>query len=398
MADLNPNIIMGAQLPQIQSPLDNYSKAMTLQSLAAKNQTDQLQARQAQQDFGDNQALRNATANHTTVDENGNPTIDRPGMLKELGTTSPSLVPKAAMSFGQQDAQIQEQKIKTLHGKLDAMGQFLGGVHDQDSYVNALQQAKSIGADISQFPPQYDPNVVKHAQFATLNAKDQIEATQKQQEIGIKEEDLSVKRQQFQDTKQTESFKDLMGHAESSRQLPDVKQAYLDRYNTQKIKDLIGTGDPNKLPKGMVGLLIGEVGKVAQGQAPTEETLKTLSPHDAKLIMAGYKEYLTSHPQASEQGAFVNVFKNYANTLQAGANKVINSNIGKLGEMYKEHIKPSDYQKYQDTLVNGNPYAQDPNNSKASNDSNDQEIHPSLKGKSLAELKAMKAQMSNASK
>lgn len=375
---LDPSIILGGKQPEIQNPLDTMSKVMAYKNLANRSQIEGVQAQQTQRDYDDQTARRNATAKYSTVDQSGNVSVDRAGMLKNLAQTAPHLVPQAAQSFAATDLAMQKQKLETLHSKLDAMGTLLGSVTDQKSYDNFFSQAKALGADTSQFPPQYDPGIVKHAQFATMSAKENIAAQMEQQKVDLQGQDLAMKREQFQQGKQQEAFKDLMGHAESSRQLPDVKQAYTDRYNTQKILDLIGGGDPNKLNPNMVQLLSSEVGKVATGAAPTEETLKNLTPQDAQMILARTKQYLSSNPKSSEQGAFVNVFKDYAKTIQDGASKVIDSNMGKLGSSYQPHVSSGDYKNFVDNYIKGNPYASKSGdgNSKSKSDSNSKDDYP----------------------
>lgn len=367
---LDPNIIMGLKQPQIEGPLDAYGKALTLKNLINQNQIGSNQAQQSNQDFSDNQAMRSAMSNNTKIDANGAPTINRAGVLSDLAKVSPSLVPKVAQNFASMDFEIQQQKLKSARDQIDTGGQILNGAKDQASYNDALNQMKSIGLDTSNLPSQYDPSIVSAAQAKAMTVKDHITAQMEQQKIGLQQEDLAVKRQQFQQTKYQESFKDLMSHAESSKQLPDVKQAYLDRYNTQKILDLIGTKDPDKINPNMVNLLVSEVGKVAQGASPTEETLKNLTPNDAKMILAKTQQYLTSNPQAGKQGAFVEVFKDYAKTLQLGANKVIDSNMGKLGKAYEPWVSKGDFKNFQDTYVRGNPLQPDrPGQMKAGNSS-----------------------------
>lgn len=351
---LDTNIIMGSKPIAIQNPLDMATKAMTLRDLSQRGQIQGLQMQQAQQEYGDNQAMRNAYSNNTKVDANGNPTQDKQGILKDLATNAPHLVPQAQQKFAEQTSNVIQQ-----HMKMNDMAiQLLQGCNDQASWTAAKQQASQYGLPVDQIPDQYDPRTKEMLLGRALSTKDYLENQVKQKEIGIKEEDLAVKREQFQDTKKSEAFKDLMSHAESSRQLPDVKQAYLDRYNSQKVIDLISSKkDPNKIDYNMVPIISGEIGKIATGGVPTHEELKMITPQDANMIMARTKQYLTSHPEASQQGAFLNVFKDYAGTIQSGANKVIGANIGQLYDSYKDHLKDSDAKNFENTFIKGNPYS-----------------------------------------
>src|SRR5579872_6363237 len=146
MPGVDPSIILSANQPQFQSPIDMANKALTMRALLSQGQAEDIKARQMQQEFDDNQAIRNATNKHTMVDANGMPSIDQEGVLKELGeSNNPSLAPKAAMQFSQMNQQIQQQKLATLHANITAGSEILNGVHDQPSYEKALQQMDALG-------------------------------------------------------------------------------------------------------------------------------------------------------------------------------------------------------------------------------------------------------------
>ncbi len=353
MAGLDPNIALGIQQPQFQNPMDVASKAMALQNLSMNNQQQKMQ-------YNDSLALRHAQDNATTVNPDGSYSMDQNKMLTELGQTAPHMVPQAAMSIQQQKLTMQQNQMKQLQDHATVAAQTLSGINDQASYDQGKVIATQMGYPTDSWPKNYDPDWVKtqakNAAYAAMNPHDAMTSKMEEQKIGIQEKEADIKSKELQialNKPKQEAFKDLMSHAESSRQLPDVKQAYTDRYNTQKILDLVGSGDPNKLNPNMVQLLSSEVGKVATGAAPTEETLKNLTPQDAKMIQARTQQYLTSHPEAGQQGAFVSVFKDYAKTIQEGANKVIDSNMGKLGSSYKQHIDPDDYSNFQKNYVKG---------------------------------------------
>jgi len=184
---LDPSIILGAGqgVTPLNNPVDVMSKGLQFQNLAMANT-------QQKQEFQDNQAMRNAMNNHTSIDENGNPSIDRAGIMKELGQTSPSTVMKAAQGFAQMDLAMQKQRMESASEKLDFAGKILGGVSDQKSYENAMKQAQSVGADTSQWPEQYDPKFVQYSQQKALNTKDQIDLQIKQQDVQNKKRDLDI--------------------------------------------------------------------------------------------------------------------------------------------------------------------------------------------------------------
>lgn len=348
---LDTNIIMGAKPVQIDNPLDQGIKAMTMKDLMQRGQIQGLQQQQAQQDWNDSQSIRQATSDNTTVNSDNSTSFDQGGFLKQIASANPALLPKAQQQLAQQNVNTLEN-----HKKLNDMAiQYLNGVHDQPTLDSAIAGAKANGLPVNNISPIYDPNNIKMALAQSMNTKDYLEQQTKDTGQAIENKKLDFEIAKYGNDKQTEAFKDLMAHAESSRQLPDVKQAYTDRYNAQKVLDLVGQGDPNKLNPNMVQLVSGEIAKIAQGGVPQTEELKNITPQDANMLLARTKQYLTNHPQASQQGAFINVFKDYANTIQGNANKVIGTNMGQLGDSYKDHLKDSDYQNFQNTFIKGNP-------------------------------------------
>lgn len=254
-----------------------------------------------------------------------------------------------------------EAKRKKHSDDLEEIGRRLRSIRPE-TYGAVITKMKQDGYDVSDFPAQYDQNtqkIVNDHILQGLSLKDQMDQQNKDRDYSLKKQDQDLQQKKFNEGKTQENFKDLMSHAESSRQLPDVKQAYTDRYNAQKILDLVKSKkDPNQLDPQMVNLVIGETAKIAQGGAPTEETMSNLSPKDAQVLLARAKQYWSNHPEAGEQGAFIKVYNEYAQALQDNANKVINANLGKLGEMYRDKIKPGDYENYQKHIVNGNPFAE----------------------------------------
>jgi hypothetical protein len=371
MADgtLDPSIILGVKQPTIENPMDAMTKAMTFKYLAMKNQNMGIQNQQAQQDFSDNQAMRSAQMHNITVNKDGSTSINNDGITSELAKTAPSLVPgQLAKNQALQLANLKNYH-DTLSTKLDTASSLLAGVNPtqstdpndlpgiQQRYANALSGIKQMKGDTSQLPDQYDQNALLHGQAsilaqrqASMSAKDQIESQQNEKRLEIQQQDLEMKRLQYTDTQQQSNFKDLMAHAESSRQLPDVKQAYTDRYNSQKVLDLVA---PNgKADVNMVPMIASEIGKIASGGVPQHEELQAITPQDAKMIQARVQQYITSNPQTSGQDAFMKVFRNYSTTIQNGAQKVINKNVGQLENMYANKVKPSDINNFRNTFVN----------------------------------------------
>lgn len=194
---LDSSIIMGVRPPDIQNPLDSYTKALTIKSLINKSQIEGNQAQQSQQDFSDSQAMRSAMSNNTTIDANGTPSFNKAGVLSDLAKSSPSLVPKAAQSFASMDYEMQQQKLKSIRDQIDTGGQILNGAKDQKSYTDALNQMKAIGLPTDNLPAQYDPNIVNAAQAKAMNVKDHIDTQLKGQEVQNKAQELAIERRKL---------------------------------------------------------------------------------------------------------------------------------------------------------------------------------------------------------
>src|SRR5205807_1996093 len=109
-----------------------------------------------------------------------------------LGTTSPSLVPKAAMSFAQQDMEIQNQKFKNQAEKMAMAGQLAGSVTDQNSLDNLHKTATAMGLDTTPIPTQYDPvetpKIMANLQNRALTAQQQLEMQAKQTGLTIEQQ------------------------------------------------------------------------------------------------------------------------------------------------------------------------------------------------------------------
>ena len=76
-------------------------------------------------------------------------------------------------------------QLKEANDQIDRVGQVISTAVDQPSYTRAKAMLGSQGLDVSQYPDQYDPSVVKQAAMMTLDAKQQIELALKQAESGF---------------------------------------------------------------------------------------------------------------------------------------------------------------------------------------------------------------------
>jgi hypothetical protein len=418
MADLDPSIIMGAKPVQINDPLDQAVKAMSLKDLSMRSQNLQLQNQQAQQEFSDNQAMRNATANNTKVDANGNPSIDRAGMLSELGKTSPSLVPKAAMGFAQQDQAVQQQHLATMKTKMETTAQLLSQAHDQTSYDSALQGIKAMNGDTSQLPSQYDPNAVAHAsawaQNASLSAKDQLEQANKQQEMAIKQQGQNIEVQKLRsDLKQKAATQnqETLGALQALRGNPALQRAETNVLSSKNMNDLAeqlrdpktGQINLNNANPQQISLFSHELLRMASGGSGSESDLENLKPGTPQYKMAELRQKLTGKVSGADAAQYLQQGLDYANTLGKSSNQFLYQNAKHVVDAKRNYLAPQDAQQYDswlNGLKNGSSFFGDvvPGGQPSAPTVQGNPSHPALQGKSVAELQQMKAALLNGSR
>jgi len=193
--------MIDAAIP-LQSQTFNLGNTLSqLGNIQAQQQTQQLRGQQIQegnislaqnqQNAQDESDVRAAMAAGTQVDPaTGQPTLDRGAMLSTLARLNPTKAAQTSTALATQDTataeaqqRLQQAKLQTATETNATMGQILGNIVDQPSYTNALQHAKSLGIDTSQYPLQYDPKVVAQAQQQALTVQQQLaqknaEATQ----------------------------------------------------------------------------------------------------------------------------------------------------------------------------------------------------------------------------
>lgn len=195
MADLPGVALPNLNTTQPAAPdlMGQMGNVLNLQKMMAVNQTAQVQAKQATQEFNDKQDIRNALIQNTQADPiTGQPTLNSPQVLSDLMQKNPS----AAMSY---NAALAEMKIKQQQAAKDQ----LANVQTQNSIVGNIAQstlyaidnansptekqaaydrghaaAAQAGIPASSLPTQYDPSVRPALQqFAStgVSTHDQID-------------------------------------------------------------------------------------------------------------------------------------------------------------------------------------------------------------------------------
>lgn len=352
---LDPSIILGVQQPQIENQLDAAGKAMAYKNLAMKTQTDQ-------QEFNDNQAMRNAMSTHTTVDPDGNASVNRTGVMADLAKSSnPGLAVKAQQQFAQTDMALQEQHLKTMQAKLGTTGQLLGGVTDQKSYDNAKKQIIAMNGDVSQLPDEYDPSAVQHAQMWAMDAKSQVEAQQKQQQMGIQQTEANIKTQQLgqeiNKNKATQN-QETLSALQALRGNPALQRAETNVLSAKNLNDLAeqvrdpktGQINLNNMNPQQISLANHELLRMASGGTGSETDLENLKPGTPQYRLAELHQKLTGKVSGADAAQYLQQGLDYANTLGKSSNQFLYQNAKHVVDAKRNYLAPQDQQRYDSWL------------------------------------------------
>lgn len=354
---LDPSIIMSAKPVEVQNPMDAMGKLMTMQSLANQNQLHSIEMKQHNQTFNDDQAMKQAYQNNTTVGPDGKISFNKDGMLKSLANTNAYLVPKAEMALAQNNA----EKMKILKEQAEYAGQKVDGVTDQKSWDSYKEHLRSIGYPVEQLPNELDKNILPHIKMQAMNAKDQYSTQIAQQEADNKKQHLGIEQQKLgmDITKnQAEQVQQTLTSLQSARGNPAVQTAERDIYSNAKVNKLVNQGvdkngrfDPNKLNNTQVQLLAGEVGKIATGGAPTLDELRGLTPNNTPQWLAKAAEQYRNTPTAANAGAFVKQLQNYSNGVAEDAKALLKENYQGIIESKKDYLPAKAYQTLNDQFL-----------------------------------------------
>lgn len=294
---------------------------------------------QAGQEAQDNTDIRAATAAATNP-QTGQ--LDKPTLISTLAKLNPSAAARTASSFATQDAAAQEAAQKLQQAKLqtatdtnNAMDKVLQGVVDQPSYTNALQHAQSLGINVSQFPPQYDPQVVARAHQQVLStqqilAQKNAEATQAENA----RKDTATEANTAASLANTQANQKAERALEQQRVNIEGGHLALDRQNASIANSVSSnlTGDAylQTLPPGMQS----QVKAMANGDVPLPPP-GTRSPQAQALRNAVFS-YDPSVTQARYQGKQNFLTKGDATSVQQLGTTILHAdnalnNSGKMG-------------------------------------------------------------------
>lgn len=188
----DPNILLAGQPPQIQSPLDAFTKAVGLKSSMAEAQTKGVAASLALRSLSDDQQVRDAFSRNIIQDPTtGSPGLDRQGVLRDLYSSAPLKAQQVQQEWALSDQKQAQAKLelstaqlKQHQDALDTFGKLLGGVENADptykpqAYQQALRTAQQWGLDVTKAPPVYGPDAERFVQSQraqTISYQNQID-------------------------------------------------------------------------------------------------------------------------------------------------------------------------------------------------------------------------------
>lgn len=148
-------------------PFEAAGKLLALRTIAQQGQMRNLEIQQQQQAITDDLRSRQFFAQ--------NPNPSEQDTLSALG-------PKVGLPIIKEQRAARIQRIEEDQKKAEFIGQSLGAVKDQDTYVRALGDLQNQGIDVSKMPTQYDQNTVQGYVTRGQSIQQQLE-TARQNEL-----------------------------------------------------------------------------------------------------------------------------------------------------------------------------------------------------------------------
>jgi hypothetical protein len=182
---IDPSIALSARGPQIESPIDQMAKVLSLRDMMAQGQVRGLQLQQMKQAQQDEAAMRGAMR----FGKDG--ALDRAGTLAELYKVAPQAAEKWRHTWAKEDADLQEAQAKGNKANIEqalkwneAIASLTRGVKDQGTYTMALNRAKQLGIPgVGDMPAQYDQGFVQNLQVQALTAVDYYNSQRPQSDL-----------------------------------------------------------------------------------------------------------------------------------------------------------------------------------------------------------------------
>ncbi len=152
---------------------DAIGSGMNLREMFDKKKRTEVEQGRQDAEYQRVQGERKSMGSAIKYDDQGNATLDAASM-KELNQYNPEKALQMSNEFKDrnqaQDKALREKKLQEFNMIANAAS----GVKDQASYSSTIEGLKRAGVDVSQMPPEYDPNLVKQYGAMALSAKEKI--------------------------------------------------------------------------------------------------------------------------------------------------------------------------------------------------------------------------------
>ena len=324
-----------------------YQEGLRLKDLARQQKLGDIQLADAEKQQAFKQDLNGAML----AQQQGNANA-----LGDLGKKYPLEYANFAKQKAMNDLAEQKAKIEQAQQVHGFMAQVAGSVKDQASHDKAIAALKGAAIPTADIPKDFNAQYWDDQRKQGMDLKTQLDEAHKnfddqhkktmegfeQQKISNQKESNRIQKEGLTSHRQDQAAYQTAQMVEGARATPDVKQAYLDKYASEKMNGLIGD-DPNNVSPTMVRLAASEMAKIATGGVPTMDELKHLTPNSIPGTLAETAQVFLNHPTPANQGAFVKQMQDYANHIGGHAKSIINDRVGRVVDLQSKAMGPDHY-------------------------------------------------------
>lgn len=348
------------------------TSAMNMRSLAQQRQIQGIELQQKQRAFGDETALRNAMANNTSVDPNGNASVNNAGVMSDLAKTAPHLVPQVQQQIAERTMNTQKMQFEQAQQKLGMGGQFIAPLLNRDpndpsaqrAYDAAKAQVKSLGLPIDDMPDKWGPQAlvaVKNHASQALSTSQQMDQIAKERGFQLENEKNQIELRklgiQLKDFGSKNNQETLQG-LQALRGNPALQRAETNVLAAKNINDLADqTIDPktgqrnlNAMNPQAIDLFNHELVRAATGGTGNESDLEHLSPGTPQFKLAQLHQKITGAKTPAEASAYIQQGLDYVNTLSKSSQQFLYQNAKHVVEAKRNYLAPQDQKQYDEWL------------------------------------------------
>lgn len=212
-------------------PMKSYGRALQLRDLTQQSDA---RANEAQRQ----QMMQNTLSKNVQQGPDGNYSLNKSAALSSLYQQDPSLAMKAEKDFTKQDREDEQYSFEKKAKQIGLAKKLAWSIHDEPSYQAAREQAKQFGLPTDNMPTHYDPEFDKRMKLSTLDAEEQMNKQYKDQNMGIKRQELALKKQKMEQGK--------IGKGPEGIQLSEGEKA-VDKDYAKKYTKYTATGRNNAI-------------------------------------------------------------------------------------------------------------------------------------------------------